>query len=233
VIIVLVEIFFHLSYPEVSYSPRTLSTLSPGEYHYSLLKDNATVGDYTFRIYETGQFRGVKAYFSDSSTHIVYKNRTIDIDSYYVFDERLKPLEYKLNITLEGLLYTLLCNFSEGSVNASYKTQNESGVRDVELPKNTILLDINMVGHWDLFFKSFDMAPNRRYSFTAFVPQALDKVSMEIFVAAETKTIEIGGVKYDCKVVKGTEQNFVYYIYGGQVLRFEDLDQNVVMNLVK
>ncbi|MBS7620352.1 hypothetical protein KEJ21_06900 [Candidatus Bathyarchaeota archaeon] len=232
-IVVLVEVFFYLAYPEVRYSPKTLPRLTPEEYHYTLLKDNATVGEYTFRVYESGMFKGVKAYFSDSSTHIVYKNKTIEIESYYIFDERLKPLEYKLNITVEGVLYTLLCNFSESSVNALYKTHNESGIREVNLPENTILLDINMVGQWYLFFKSFDMVPNTRYSFTAFIPQYLDKMSMGIFVAAETETIEIGGVKYECKVVKGTEQNFVYFIYGDQVLSFEDHDQNVVMYLLK
>lgn len=231
-VVILIEIFFYLAYPEVSYTPKAFYPI-PGEYRYELLKDNELVGSYTFRVLGPMLFNGTKAYLTESSTNIVYKNRTIEIDSYYIFNEKLKPLDYNLNISVEGVLYKIMCNFSESSVKALYKTQNESGLKEIDLPENTILLDVNMVGQWDLFFKSFDLTPNTRYSFTAFVPQFLEKMSMGIFVAGETQTVEVGGLKYDCKVVKGTEQNFVYYIYEGQVFRFEDHDQNFVMTIQK
>ena len=230
--VILNEVYSYLVFPDINYNPKDLPTLQTGVSRYDFFKDNARVGSYLFSVDKLGQFNGQTAYFTSSHTSVLTGNVTIKLDTFYVFNDKLKPLEYRLNATVGDDRNSIICLFDGNFVNATLETRNNTINRRVELPENTVLIDSYMIGHWDLFYKSFDLIPDKRFLFNVFVPQLLDKERMEIFVDKNPQTININGIDYVCQVVRGTEQNIVFYISKGSVLRFEDTDQNVQITML-
>lgn len=225
----LIEAYTYFAYPATKYAPKGLPPLAIGVYRYEFFKDGLRIGSYIFCVDRIGQYKGQDAYFTSSHTYITYRNTSMDLVTTYVFNTRLNPLEYRLNATLPDYHQTITCIFEGNTVDATLQLDNNSIQRIVDLPTDSVLIDYNMLGHWDLFFKSFELVPSKRVSFTAFIPQLLDKKEVEVVIDKETRTINVGGVDYDCRVVKNTESSSVFYLYNGSLIMLEDLEQGIAI----
>jgi len=88
-----------------------------------------------------------------------------------VMDSQLHPLSYTWD--QKGLQSShLTIDFSSTPVHARYKTVNgEDDVRDFKLPKDVVVLDDNVLHHYQLLLDRADLAKAEKQVFQAFVPQ--------------------------------------------------------------
>jgi hypothetical protein len=227
------EIYDYFIFLQTSYEPRELPTLEVGRREFSIFKDNELVGSYIFWVDGVGEYKGQTAYFTHAQTSVAYKNKTLDLRTAYVFNDKLNPLDYSLNATVDGEGQTLVAVFNGWNVSIAITEMNNTINKSIELPVNSVLIDNNNFGHWDLFLRSFDLVSGRRIAFTAFVPQYLDKIEDEIVVDSDVKTITISGIDYACTVARTTKQDLVFYIYRGSLVRLDEPNQNMSIYAVQ
>lgn len=224
----LMEFYTSLRFPVTSYVPTGLPPLPVvAERNYDFFKDGEKVGSYIFRVEEIGEYEGQPAYFTRSLTSVVSDDTLIELETVYIFNGNLNPLEYRLNATLGEEHQSIACVFDGWNVDASTEMKGRRVEREMELPVDTVLIDTNMIGHWDLFFKSFDPEAGKRVEFTMFVPQVLDTASMELIVDKVTKTLTINEVDYECQIVRVSKLDITLYLYNDDVLKLEESNKNI------
>jgi len=221
------EFYTSLRFPVTSYVPTGLPPLPVAERNYDFYKDGEKVGTYIFRVEEARDYEGQPAYFTSSTTSVVSDDTVIELETRYIFNVKLNPLEYSLNATIGEDHQSIACVFDGWNVDASTEMEGSRVERGMELPVDTVLIDTKMLGHWDLFFKSFNPEVGKRIGFTMYVPQALDTASMELTVDKETKTLTINEVDYECQVVSVSKLDLTFYIHNDDVLKLEESNQNI------
>ncbi len=223
----LIEFYGSHLYPVASYEGGVLPPMKIGLKHrFDIYKDEQLVGHYTFWIVDVEERDGCRVYVTRSTTSVFYKGMNITIDTLYIFDESLNPIEYKLNATLGEKHERILCLFKGSMVNASLWRRDQMVNREVELPEDTVLIDTNMVGQWELFFKTFEFTPGRRVRFTVFIPQLTDKARIDVILDRKRESITINGVEYNCLVARVPELNLIFYLYEGQLIKLEQRRDN-------
>lgn len=224
----LFEIYSYMIYPFKTYASEGLPPLAVGvEHEYDFFKDGEQVGRYVFWVERIGRYKGETAYFSRSLTFIVYQETAIELETVYIFNEDLNPLEYRLNASLGEDRQSIVCILEGWTVDASLEMQDRSLDREVELPVDTVLIDTNMLGHWELFFRSFEPPQGKRVRFTMFVPQLLDIKSTVLVVDKRKETLTLNGVPYECQVVRASDLNIIFYLHDGNLLKLEESVQNI------
>lgn len=226
--VILVETYLSSLYPVTEYAPEGLPPLAVGvEHDYDFFKDGKLVGEYVFWVEKVGVYHGQTAYITRSLTSVVHQETAIELETVYIFNEDLSPLEYRLNVTLGEDRQSIVCLFEGWKVAASLETEDSLVERELELPVDTVLIDNNMLGHWELFFKSFEPVPGKRVKFTMFVPQILDMKPMELVVDRQRETLTLSGVAYECLVVRAPKLNLIFYLHDGDLLKLEESEQNL------
>jgi len=224
----LVDFYGSLLYPRTKYEPEGLPPLAVGvEREYDFFKDGERVGRYVFWVERIGPYKGQTAYFTRSLTFVVYHETVIKLETVYIFNENLAPLEYRLNATLGEDRESITCFFDGWKVDASLRMADRTVENKFDLPADTVLIDTNMLGHWELFLKSFNLVPSSRVKFTMFVPQALDATPMELVIDKEKETLTLNGVNYECQLVRVPDLNLTFYIYNGDLLKLEESEQQI------
>jgi hypothetical protein len=201
------------------------------EKEYNYFKDHERVGSYSFSVGSRGTYKGTKAYFTRSRTSITYEEKSAEIESVYVFSEEFAPLEYRVNASLGGENQSLACFFEGLSVRGTFVLGDNVVEETTELPKGTVLIDYQMLGHWDFLLKSSPLEPGKRYEVNAYMPQALAHTSLELYAEEKEKTIEIGGAEYECSVVRATALNLVFYVHEGDIVQLEDTEQSIIISI--
>jgi len=224
----LFEIYVSLLYPVTSYVPKGLPTLAVGvEHGYDFFKDGELVGSYVFWVERIAPYKGQTAYFTRSTTSVAYHETVIELETVYIFNENLNPLKYRLNATLSDDRQSIICLFEGWTVNTSLKMEEGGMEKVLEFPVNTVLVDNNMLGQWELLFKSFDLIPGKRVRVNIFIPQALDMRSMDLVVDRGKKTLKLNDIAFECQVVRAPDLNLFFYIHEGDLLKLEESVQNI------
>ena len=223
----LIEFYGSRLYPVTSYEARTLPLMKAGLRHrFDIYKDEELVGHYTFWIVDVEERDGCRVYVTRSRTSALCKGVNITIDTLYIFDELLNPIEYRLNATLGERHERILCLFKDSMVNASLWREGRWLNREVELPDDTVLIDTNMACQWELFFNSFEFTPGRRVRFIMFIPQLMDKARVDVILDRGRESIDIGGVEYSCLVARAPDLNLIFYLHEGRLLKLKQTRDN-------
>lgn len=230
--VALFELWSNIQYPTIDLVPGTLPPLTVGEdREYDYFKDYERVGSYSFLVESRGTYKDTDAYFTRSWTSITYGEKSVEIESVYVFSEELTPLEYKVNASIGGENQLIACFFEDLSARGTFSLGDNMVEESVELPEGTVLIDYQMLSHWDLLLKSSHLEPGKRYEVNAYIPQGLSQTSLELYAEKNLKIIEIGGVKYECSVVRATALNLVFYIHDGDIVQLEDTEQSIMVSI--
>lgn len=230
----LFELWSSVQYPTIDLVPGALPPLTVGvKREYDYIKDYERVGSYSFSVESRGTYKGTEAYFVRSRTSLTYGEKSAELESVYIFSEELAPLEYRVNASIGGENQSITCFFEGRSARGTFMLGNNVVEESVELPRGTILIDYQMLGHWDLLLKSSHLEPGNRYEVNAYIPQGLSHTSLELYAENKAKTIEIGGVEYACSVVRATTLNLVFYIYEGDIVQLEDTEQSIIVSIRK
>lgn len=231
--VALLELWSNVQFPMTDLEPGILPSLSVGvikEYDY--FKDDERVGSYVFWVESKGTYDGRDAYFTRSRTSIVHGDGSVELEAVYIFGEELAPYEYRLNASLDNETQFIACFFDGWSVNGTLVIgENIVEENHLELPNGTVLIDYQMLGHWDLLFKSSPLEPGKRYTLNAYMPQALSQRYLELIAEKKLKTVEIGGVEYECNIVDAPALNLVFYIHGGEVIQLVDTEQFIQVSI--
>ncbi len=226
------ELISDFFFPVSSYEPEGLPPLEVGlERGFDYFKDGERVGSHVYRVEGKGEVGGETAYLVRSKTSLEYQNQSFEIDNLYKFNELLNPLAYSLNATIAGEETSVVCVFEGWDVGATVEINNSTVSRDLALAENTVLIDNNMAGHWELLFESFTPQPGTRVSLTMFVPQAVEVYPLELVVEKEPQAVTVGEAQYECTVVREVNRDLVFYLSGGRLIRYENQDQGVVLSI--
>lgn len=230
--LILLEVWFSSQFPSIEYEPGSLSPLVIGvEHKYDYFKEGELVGYYVFWVEALGIYKGKNAYFTRSRTSVEDSGTSIEINTLYIFDEHLAPLEYGLNASLGDDRQSIICLFDGWSVNASLELTDRTIEKALELPEHTVLVDNFMPGHWEFFFRSFPPVAGKRVKFNVYIPQFLGYKSMALMTDKETETLNLNGVDYECQVVRTLELDLVLYINDGNLIQMEETKQKIVISI--
>lgn len=221
-------------YPMMDYQPHSLPSLPLGSrLECGYYKEEILVGQYSFWVEAFEEFKGRDAYITKSRTSVTQGGKQVVIETVYVFSEDLSPLEYRLNASLGGEEQFITCVFDEDGVNGTMFTEESTVNQPQELPGDTVLLDNYMFGHWSLFFKTFQPPPGRRVKVNVYIPQMLSWQLLELIADKKTTTVTIAGEDYECNGVRAPKYDLWFYIHDGELLRFEQPEQEIVISLRK
>lgn len=228
----LFELWSSIQYPTIALVPGTLPPLTVGvEREYDYIKDYEKVGSYSFSVESREMYKGTEAYFVRSRTSITYGEKSAELESVYVFSEELAPLEYWVNASIGGEIQSIVCLFEGQSAKGTFALGDNVVEESVELPGGTVLIDYQMLGHWDLLLKSSPLEPGKKYEVNVYIPQGLSHTSLELYAEKKAKTIEIKGVEYVCSVVRATALNLVFYVHEGDIVQLEDTEQSIIVSI--
>jgi hypothetical protein len=229
--VALFEIWSSIKFPTVKYAPESLPPLHIGvEQEYDYYKEGERVGAYMFWV-EDDAYKGENIYFTRSRTSVEHGGTSVEIETVYIFDEDLTPVEYRLNATLGDDHQFITCIFNGWSVVASLNIEGSTVEEPSDLPEYTVLIDNFMLGHWDLFFKSFPVIPGKRIKFDAYIPQILNYKPLELITEYKPSTLNLNGVAYECQVVRAPQLNLVFYINEGNLIQMEETEKDIIISL--
>jgi hypothetical protein len=160
-----------------------------------------------FVITQGGQQIGTESFTIKSSSHQVEAEARIELrvvqdgKTYnfkttpkLVLDDKLQPLTYSWS--QKGAQSSeLRVDFRSTPVKTHYRTvSGEADDREFELPKDVVILDDNVIHHYQLVVERYRRTPGGTQTFHAFIPQEALPGSLEVQDAGKEQS-EVGGEK--------------------------------------
>jgi hypothetical protein len=160
-----------------------------------------------FVISQQGQQIGTETFTIKSSSHQVEAEAKIELrvkQDGKTYDFKTTP-KLVLNDDLQPLTYSwtqkgaqsseLSVDFRATPAKAHYRTvTGEADDREFELPKDVVILDDNVIHHYQLAVQSYRRAHGGKQTFHAFIPQEALPGTLNIEDAGEEQ-VEVGGEK--------------------------------------
>jgi len=226
----LIENYMSTTFPVVEYSSNGLPDLEVGKVRrYSFSRGGKVVGRYQWWVEKIEDYEGERAYFTWSLTNLTMDGRPLWIKSLYIHTPEFMPLEYRSNATLSDERREIICKFDSLNVNEEIVVDGESLSYNNSLSESTVLVDNNMLAHWDLLLKTFTPEHTQRTSINTFVPQSTTSYEIQLSRDKNTKTIKIGEVDYECTVVREGNWELDIYLYEGDIIRYHDNRNDVTI----
>gem|GEM_PF-1393149 len=228
---ILLDQYAELLYPMVDLGPISVYDLAVGEAHgFEFFKDDSLVGGYTYRVVEADSGSG--AYAVRHRTEVSYEGKSILLEGLYRFDASYMPQLYSLNATTDTGTQTISCSFSSGLVTISLAFEGTTDVLTQEIPGGAILVENSMPGYWEMLFRSATFERGKRYSVDVFVPQAGRSITLSLVVEKNLRQTRVGDRVLECTVIKGSDLGLTFYIYGGELVQYQDEAQGVLLRKV-
>ena len=228
---ILLDRYAEILYPMVDLGPIDVSGLTAGEEHlFDFYKDDSLVGSYAYSVVEAGSGQG--AYAVRHETEVRYEGRLILLEGLYRFGSSYLPQGYSLNVTTDTGTESISCSFSPGLVNVTLVFEGEANVLTQELPEGAILVENSMPGYWEILFRSTTFERGKRYTVDAFVPQAGRSIPMTLVVERDLRQSRVGDRLLECTVIKESDLGLTFYIYGGELVQYQDEAQGVLLRKV-
>jgi len=227
--VVALEVYTDITNPDIDYKPGIYTPSNLGAtQEFSYYKDGVLIGNYSYRL------DAVKAgsdivYTLNSTVDVVYQGNQLNVDTSYRFKDAVTPLGYSVNFDLSGNQSKLRCTFQQGSVNIFSASQGKNQTVSVDTPANMVLIDNNNPAHWELFVKSFNPEPGKKYNVNALVPQQGGVAAMEFGVGTNTQDIKIGSKSYNCTVASDPDLSITLYFYQGNLIEYRNDQDGLII----
>lgn len=225
---VLIDQYAELQYPVVDLGPVDVSGLTLGEARsFDFFKGGAHVGSYTYSLEEHDPQAGT--YRARHRTEVTYEGASITLEGLYTFDASYRPLEYSLNATTSAASESIMCSFSPGLATITLTGEGATNVVTMEIPEDALLVENSMPGYWEMLFRSATFERGKRYSADVFVPQAGRAWSVSLVVEKELRESRIGDQLLYCTVIKESDLGLTFFLYGGELIQYQDEAQDVLL----
>ena len=209
--------------PEVEVKVNSLPDYTTGETStFSFVRQGSEVGTYRYNLEKTDV-----GYLVKSEIQVEFEEKMTFLQSNYTFGATLNPIDYSLHIDSEGEPTEIVCTFTDNQVITTVNFENKTVDIDAELPENTVLVENNMPGHWELLLQAVDFEPGKRYIIQVFVPQVANTVSVTFTVDKNPVNLSIDGVDYECQRIREGDIQYDFFLFEGQLLEFRDEGQDI------
>jgi hypothetical protein len=114
-------------------------------------------------------------------------------------------------------------DFSEASVHITASRPNLNYDKTIELAANTLCVDNNMIGQWDLMVSAVPITPGGTFAANAFAPQPMEKVAVRASVGEISSLLEAAGKSWSCYTLTfSAPEGYVAYVtQEGQLVKIE------------
>ncbi len=223
------EVYTDITNPYIDYKPATFTPSNLGvTQEFSYYKDGDLIGNYSYRL-DAVNTGSDTVYTLNSTVDVVYQGNKLKVDTSYRFKDAVTPLGYSVNFDMSGNQSNLRCAFQQGSVNIFSVSQGKNQTVSLDTPANTVLIDNNNPAHWELFVKSFNPAPGKKYNVNVLVPQQGGVAAMEFGVATNVQDIRIGSKTYNCTVSSEPDIGITLYFYQGNLIEYKNDQDGLII----
>ncbi|MFQ6087747.1 MAG: transglutaminase domain-containing protein [Candidatus Methanofastidiosia archaeon] len=149
------------------------------------------------------------------------------------FDKNLFPKYYKVDISAGEEKTQIECDFEENKVLERILSGGEKTEEEIELLKNTYILDSNMFEHYVFLFKTMELVENTVFERKIFSPQLLTTFDVEFNVGNKEK-IKIDEKECICFLVDANilGQKHIFWVSEeGELIALELSDQKFTLRL--
>ena len=218
-----IEYYTNQQFPELDVKVTTLPDFTTGVRHtFSFVRQGSNVGTYSYYLEKT-----VTGYSVMSETQVEFEEKSTFLQSNYTFGATMNPLDYSLFIDSGDEPTEIVCTFTDNQVVTTVNFENKTVDIDAELPENTVLVENNMPGYWELLLQTVDLQPGNRYMIQVFVPQVANVVPVTLTVDKNPVNLNIDGVVYECQRIREVDVQYAFFLYEGQLLEFRDDGQDI------
>ncbi|MGC1119882.1 MAG: hypothetical protein WBA22_02210 [Candidatus Methanofastidiosia archaeon] len=190
---------------------------------FEVFDNGAYVGYNHYSVIKQELYNGMDAYFIESETDIKSEEVTLHIEAMYIVDTSGRCLHYEFEGTIDGQSYTVKADFSETSVRITASRPNADYDKTIELVQNTLCVDNNMIGQWDLMFSAVPITPDGTFAANVFAPQPMEKVAIRASVGEIPSLMEAAGKSWSCYTLTfSAPEGYVAYVtQEGQLVKLE------------
>jgi hypothetical protein len=186
--------------------------------------DNETyVGYSTYTVTKRELYNETEAYFIESEVDMTDGSATLHVDAFYVVDMFGRCLHYEFEATINGEPQSMNADFSQESVHITASRSQKTFDKTVELLGNTLSVDNNMIGQWDIMFSVVPLQENGSFAVSIFAAQPMEKSIIRAEIAEGIISVQAAGKTWQClKVEFSTPEGYTAYVtVDGQLIQME------------
>lgn len=174
------------------------------------------------------------AYFIDSVVDLDSSSYSIDIDATYVVDSRGVCLHYEFEATFNDESQTMNADLTESTVHITGKTPGKTYDETITLSPNTLSMDNNLIGQWDIAFSAVALEKGQVFAVNAFAAQPMKTVMVRASISDITVPIQTAGKTWECLVLEFSEpMGYTAYVTEeGQLVKMEN-ESGFVITLIE
>jgi hypothetical protein len=221
-----VDIWANITYPTDNFQIRTPILIEGFAGTWEYFKDNIGVGTYSSSIRKNEDL----SYQITSITEVTYQGNSLQLESNFMFDDFLRPTNYKLVATQENEETLIKTTFEGNRAITVVDSQGEKTIIEESITEKTFLVDKTMPGHWEILLSSSNIERGKKYDVSIFVPQINSNILARILVEKRTKQIKIEENILECVVVQIDSFELTLFFYEGQLVRYQNDSENLVLN---
>jgi len=174
------------------------------------------------------------AYFIDSVVDLDSSSYSINIDATYVVDSRGVCLHYEFEATFNDESQTMNADLTESTVHITGKTPGKTYDETITLSPNTLSMDNNLIGQWDIAFSAVALEKGQVFAVNAFAAQPMKTVMVRASISDITVPIQTAGKTWECLVLEFSEpMGYTAYVTEeGQLVKMEN-ESGFVITLIE
>jgi hypothetical protein len=225
----LVELYLDTRYPETAIEI-ALPEFQVGEVHmYSFHREGQLVGSHSYAVTDREGAGASARYTMASTTNVTHEGSNFLLQGEYVFYDNYRPLSYQLNVTQGDRQNRIKASFTQDRVELTVHSDDDAAQLTEQITAETLLIENQMPGYWEILFQSTTLTPGKRYVAHAFIPQRGSSTKLTLTVDGDTSKVRREGVDLECTVVREANMGLEFYIYGGELIQYRDDANGVVM----
>lgn len=220
-----VLVFFSMCMGQTPTSELKPVVLEVGASHtFEIYDDGNYVGYNQYTVTERDLYNGVEAYFITSKTEIDNGSTSAYIDASYIIDTYGRSLHYEFQATINEESHIMNADMTEDGIHITGSRPQDSYDKTISVPDDTLWLDNNMIGQWDIMFSAVTIEQGGSFTVSAFAAQPMSQGVVRASIGESTVSIEIEDTTWECfKIIFSSPEGYIAYVTAdGRLLQLED-----------
>ena len=121
----------------------------------------------------------------------------VSLDATLTVNDKAQPYIYSVTADVDSQKQTVEAKLKENTMHTVVVVGDKTHEKQIDLEPDTVLLANNMIGWFDLMYRTLPLETGASYNVNTYFPGNFLKLTITINVRAEMTTIEVGGKTYD------------------------------------
>jgi hypothetical protein len=187
------------------------------------------VGETTYTVEKKDIYNGKEAYYIREVLDLEGGGLKIHIDASYVVDLYGRSLYYEFEAEVNDEVQTVKAEFLEDHVHEIASKPEQEFDKEVKIGENTFTLDNNMIGQWEVMFRSLHLMLGGDIVVNGYAAQPMSAFTITGKIIDEVP-MEASGMVYECfKIDLSFPQYYMYVTEDGVVVKMETKDGSLVI----